>query len=69
MCPLLSQVVPRPEIGCKGPSQDAVLCGQAEVSGNIYEKQEKISSAGGGKATESNSDRFKARKDQDCAAK
>lgn len=45
-CPLLSQVVPRPEIGCKGPSQDAVLCGQAEVSGNIYEKQEKMSSMG-----------------------
>lgn len=45
-CPLLSQVVPRPEIGCKSPSQDAILCGQAEVSGNIYEKQEKISSSG-----------------------
>lgn len=40
-CRLLSQVVPRPKISCKSPPQDAVLCGQAEISGKSYEKKTK----------------------------
>lgn len=34
----LPQVVPRPEISCEGPAQNAVLCGQEEIPGKHRKK-------------------------------